>query len=124
MSARTSIWERPSAGSQCYSVNLVRNVGGLRELVLTVVQMMMSQGKAPIGGQSMTKQPSSSFSCLSFMKDGNKNINIYSSLKGLFETLYFLGTLKRQVALVSSLRKAFLLTMVLIGQQCLDSPGI
>lgn len=62
----------------------------------------------------MTNQPLSSFSCLSFMNDDNKNLGIYSRLKGLFKTLCFSGTVKRQVA--PSLRKAFLLTMVLIGK--------
>lgn len=61
---------------------------------------------------------------LSFMKDDNKTVNMYSRWKGLFETLRSSGALIRQAALVSSLRKAFLFTMVLIGKCCLYSPGI
>jgi len=72
----------------------------------------------------MTNQHLSSFSCLSFMKDDDKNVNIYFRLKCLFKTLHFSGPLKRQGALVSSLRKAFLLTVVLMVKRCLCSPGI
>lgn len=103
MCTRASIREGPSAGSQCYSVNLVTEC---QKLVCIGLCCCADDN---VTGKDKAWQTSLCFlSRLSFLKDDNKTVHMYSRWKGLFETLRFSRALIRQVALVSSLRNAFL----------------
>lgn len=91
MRARPSIKERLSAGFRCYSVNLVIKCQRFACIGPCCYAGDNVTGKAPIGGQSMTNQPLSYFSCLSLMKDDNKNVNICSDGKVYLRHCAFWG---------------------------------